>query len=204
MFTGIIQAIGRIESIDHQGAEGGDQRLGINAGRLDLGDVSLGDSICVNGACLTVTELQQAVFFSDVSVETLSCTALGALQRGSRINLEKAMQLSDRISGHLVSGHVDGVGTVLAMQEDARSVRYVFEVPESLSPYICHKGAICIDGVSLTVNGAGEDRFDVNIIPHTLEETIFSKYKIGTPVNLEVDMIARYLARYWESLREKS
>jgi len=192
MFTGIIAATGHIESSEYCGA---DQRLGLNTGRLDLRDVSLGDSIAVNGVCLTVTALKQQGFITDVSRETLSCTTLGALQAGSRINLEKAVRVGDRLGGHIVSGHVDGIGKVLAMGEDARSVRYTVAVPESLSRYICKKGSICIDGVSLTVNAVAANHFEVNIIPHTLAATIFSEYEIETRVNLEVDIIARHLER---------
>ena len=192
MFTGIIEAIGNIDAIEDRGA---DQRLVINTGKLDLADVSLGDSISVNGVCLTVIELQQHGFATDVSTETLSCTTLGNLKTASPVNLEKAMQLSDRLGGHIVSGHVDGVGKIISMKEDARSVRYVVEVPDSLARYICKKGSICIDGVSLTVNGVDTNQFDVNIIPHTLQETIFSEYQVDSPVNLEVDVIARYLER---------
>ena len=192
MFTGIVATTGRIESVEHYVA---DRRLGLNTGRLDLSDVSLGDSICVSGACLTVVELGQQGFVTDVSTETLACTTLGALQTGDRVNLEKAMRPTDRFSGHIVSGHVDGIGKVLAMHENARSVRCQVAVPALLLRYICRKGSVCIDGVSLTINAVHANRFDVNIIPHTLEETIFSEYEVGTSVNLEVDLIARYLER---------
>lgn len=190
MFTGIIEATGTIQSIEEKGI---DRCFTIDTGKLDLSDVSLGDSICVNGVCLTVIELGAQGFSTDVSTETLLCTTFDKLEVGRQVNLEKAMQLTDRLSGHIVSGHVDGVGEVISMRDDARSVRYEIEVPGVLVRYICKKGSICIDGVSLTINGVDASRFDVNIIPHTMQETVFSEYREGTIVNLEVDIIARYL-----------
>ncbi len=192
MFTGIIQAIGRITSMQDQG---GDMRLGIDTGKLDLSDVELGDSIAVNGVCLTAVELPGNGFVADVSRETLSLTSLGNLKTGSPVNLEKALTLATRLGGHLVSGHVDGLGTVVSRQEDARSVRFVIEAPKELAKYIVHKGSITVDGTSLTVNGVDGARFELNIVPHTLRETIMDTYQMGSRVNLEVDLVARYLER---------
>jgi len=192
MFTGIIQAIGRITSMQDKG---GDIRLGIETGKLDLSDVELGDSIAVNGVCLTAVALPGNGFVADVSRETLSLTSLGGLKPGSPVNLEKALTLATRLGGHLVSGHVDGLGTVISRQEDARSVRFVIEAPKELAKYIVHKGSITVDGISLTVNGVDGARFELNIVPHTLQETIMDTYQPGSRVNLEVDLIARYLER---------
>ncbi|HDK38520.1 MAG TPA: riboflavin synthase [Thiolapillus brandeum] len=192
MFTGIIQAIGNITSIKDQG---GDIRLGINTGKLDLSDVELGDSIAVNGVCLTAVELPGNGFVADVSRETLSLTSLGDLTSGSPVNLEKALTLATRLGGHLVSGHVDGLGTVVSRQEDVRSVRFLIEAPAELAKYIVHKGSITVDGTSLTINGVDGARFELNIVPHTLQETIMGTYQTGSRVNLEVDLIARYLER---------
>lgn len=192
MFTGIIQALGSIDSIE---SRGGDVRLSIRTGRLDLADVALGDSIASNGVCLTVIELTGDGFKADVSRETLDLTTLHSLQPGSPVNLEKALTLNTRLGGHLVSGHVDGVGQVVARRGDARSIRFIIETPEHLAKYISPKGSICVDGASLTVNGVNGNRFDLNIVPHTLEKTIMEDYQQGDEVNLEVDLIARYLER---------
>ncbi len=192
MFTGIIQAVGEVTALQHSG---GDLRLRINTGKLSLHDVSLGDSICTNGACLTVVELPGDGYWADVSVETLNFTTLGELKTGSRVNLEKALTATDRLGGHIVSGHVDGVGEVVSLREDARSIRVVIRAPDALAKYIAHKGSICIDGTSLTVNAVTGAEFELNIIPQTLAETVFGGYRPGTAVNLEVDVIARYLER---------
>jgi len=162
---------------------------------MDLGDTRLGDSIAVNGVCLTVTELNGGQFGADVSRESLSVTTLGDLGVGDRVNLEQALTLNTRLGGHLVSGHVDGVGELLAMQPDARSTRVQFRAPDALARYIAAKGSITIDGTSLTVNGVDGATFDVNIIPHTWDMTRFSVYRVGSRVNLEVDLVARYLER---------
>ena len=192
MFTGIIQAVGEVAAMQ---PSGGDLRLRIHTGKLPLEDVALGDSICTNGACLTVIELPGDGYWADVSVETLNFTTLGDLKPGSRVNLEKALMPQSRLGGHIVSGHVDGVGEVVSLQEDARSWRFVLRAPDELARYIAHKGSICIDGTSLTVNAVNGAEFDLNIIPQTMAETIFGQYKPGTRVNLEVDVIARYLER---------
>ena len=192
MFTGIIQAIGRVQSIRDRG---GDMRLSIATNALDLSDVALGDSIAVNGVCLTAVALSEDGFAADVSRETLALTSLGGLSAGSPVNLEKALTLATRLGGHLVSGHVDGLGRVISRQEDARSVRFVIEAPPELAKYIAHKGSITVDGTSLTVNGVDGARFELNIVPHTLQQTIMDTYEAGTRVNLEVDLVARYLER---------
>lgn len=192
MFTGIIQAVGSLAAAEPRG---GDMRLRIRTGKLDLSDVALGDSIAVNGVCLTAVEVLGDGFVADVSRETLSLTTLGSLGKGGSVNLEKALTLATRLGGHLVSGHVDGIGKVLERSDDARSVRFVIEAPAPLARYIAHKGSICVDGTSLTVNGVRGARFELNIVPHTLQETIMDAYRPGTEVNLEVDLIARYLER---------
>ncbi len=190
MFTGIIEAIGKIELIEDIGS---DKRFIITSGSLNLSDVQPGDSISVNGVCLTVVDLQEKGFSTDVSVETLSCTTFNELVAGDQVNLEKALQLSSRLSGHMVSGHVDGKGTIQKKVADARSERFEINFPAELGKYICKKGSICIDGVSLTINDVDESTFSVNIIPHTNVETIFSEYIEGKSVNLEVDIVARYM-----------
>lgn len=192
MFTGIIQAVGTIASTEPRG---GDVRLRIQTGKLDLSDVELGDSIAVNGVCLTAVDLPGDGFAADVSRETLSLTTLGSLTSSSPVNLEKALTLATRLGGHLVSGHVDGIGKVVERFDDARSVRFVMEAPKELARYIAHKGSICVDGTSLTVNGVQGARFELNIVPHTLQETVMDAYVVGTSVNLEVDLVARYLER---------
>lgn len=192
MFTGIIQSVGQIRRLDPWG---GDVRLTIGTGKLPLAHLTLGDSIAVNGVCLTAVDLGPDAFAADASRETLSLTTLGDLVPGSPVNLETALTLATPLGGHLVSGHVDGVGRVLDRREDARSWRLRIEAPAGLARYIAHKGSICVDGVSLTVNAVDGACFDLNIVPHTLDETIIVFYQAGTRVNLEVDLIARYLER---------
>jgi len=192
MFTGIIESVGKIESIQNQG---GDARIWIHTGKLDMSDVQLGDSIAANGVCLTAIELKSQAYCADVSGETLSLTTLGDLKVGSAVNLEKALTPTTRLGGHLVSGHVDGVGQVVDRRDDARSVRFIIESPAGLAKYIAMKGSITVDGVSLTVNKVDGCRFELNIVPHTLQETIMNQYQSGYRVNLEVDLIARYLER---------
>lgn len=174
---------------------GGDTRLRLDTGALNMRDVAEGDSICVSGVCLTAIDVRGASFCADVSVETLSRTTLGRLRVGSRVNLEKSLRLADRIGGHLVSGHVDGVASVVAIETDARSQRWTFELPAALSRYVAVKGSICVDGVSLTVNEVAANRFGVNLIPHTLGVTTFAERRVGDAVNVEVDLIARYVER---------
>lgn len=192
MFTGIIQAVGHIQAIENRQ---GDKRLRLHSADLDLSDVLLGDSIATNGVCLTVVELPGDGFWADVSLETLDFSTLGDLKVGSPVNLEKALRAQDRLGGHIVSGHVDGVGEIVSIHTDARSIRYRLRAPKNLAHYIAHKGSICIDGVSLTVNKVEGSEFELNIVPHTQEKTLFGSYRSGTKVNLEVDVIARYLER---------
>ena len=192
MFTGIIIATGRVASIEERE---GDLRLGIDAPTLDLGRLGLGDSVSVQGVCLTVTALDRSIFHADVSRETMAKTTLGTLVPGSRVNLEPALRAGDALGGHLVNGHVDAVGRLTATHQDARSWRMQFELPAGLMRYVASKGSICINGVSLTVNEVGERRFDVNIIPHTYEVTTLGELAGDGGVNIEIDVIARYVAR---------
>ncbi len=192
MFTGIIQAVGKIKGIEQQQ---GDVRLTVDTADLDLSDAQLGDSIAVNGVCLTAIELMPQQFVADVSNETLSATTMGDVTVGSPVNLECALQAQTRLGGHLVSGHVDGVGRVIERKADARSIRFSFSLPKDLARYVAQKGSICIDGISLTVNKVDDSSFSVNIVPHTLEMTTLGYREVGDVVNLEVDVIARYLER---------
>ncbi len=190
MFTGIIQAIGRIQEFEARGA---DARMVIQVGGLDLSDVALGDSIAVNGVCLTAVALTPSHFTVDVSAETLRCTA--GFAPGAEVNLEKALRLADRLGGHLVSGHVDGVGTVHRFAAVGESHQLDLDAPIELARYIIRKGSITVNGVSLTVNAVNGARFALNLIPHTLEMTTLKHLQAGSRVNLEVDMIARYVER---------
>ena len=192
MFTGIIEAIGTIRQLE---SHGGDQRITIHTGSLSLEDVQLGDSIAVNGVCLTAVTLPGDGFVADVSAESLSLTTLGGLKAGDSVNLEKALTPTTRLGGHLVSGHVDGIAEVLSRHNDGRSVRFSIKAPDSLAKYISKKGSICVDGISLTVNEVSGAVFELNIVPHTLQETTMSGFQSGQKINLEVDLLARYLER---------
>ncbi|MDF1690085.1 MAG: riboflavin synthase [Cycloclasticus sp.] len=192
MFTGIIEAVGEIKRVEQQQ---GDVRLTVATANLDLSDAQLGDSIAVNGVCLTAIELTKGQFVADVSNETLFATTMGHVKAGSAVNLECALQAQTRLGGHMVSGHVDGVGLVIERKSDARSIRFSFSMPKELARYVAQKGSICIDGISLTVNTVDDVSFSVNIVPHTLEMTTLGKRQVGDSVNLEVDVIARYLER---------
>jgi riboflavin synthase len=196
MFTGIVQDLGRLESRERRG---GDEWLTIATDKLDLSRVAVGDSICVQGVCLTVTELRGKSFAADASNETLSLTTLGELAPGAVVNLEPALRAGDALGGHLVSGHVDGVAQVTETSRDARSLRVSFSVPHALARYIARKGSVTIDGVSLTINEVNGDTFGVNLIPHTQEVTTLGRLQVGTRVNLEVDQIARYVERLTQS-----
>lgn len=196
MFTGIIQGLGVVAASERRG---GDVRVRIDTGALDLADVKFGDSIAVNGVCLTVVELPGDGFVADVSVETLDLTTAGRWPVGAAVNLEKALTPTTRLGGHLVNGHVDGVGEVLSRHSDARSERFRIRAPAGLARYIAHKGSISVDGASLTVNRVDGAEFELNIVPHTLEKTVFAGYQPGVQVNLEVDIIARYLERLLSS-----
>ncbi len=192
MFTGIIKARGTISAIRR---EGGDVRLTIQSRGLPWSDYEIGESIAVNGVCLTAVALHDDGFDTDVSVETLDVTGLGQLVVGSPVNLEPAISLGERLGGHLVSGHVDCTGTVKSRAADARSIRLVIEIPAEYSRYLAKKGSVCVDGVSLTINEVSVNSFEVNIIPHTAEITIIDDYAVGTVVNVEVDLLARYIER---------
>ena len=192
MFTGIIESIGSIRALT---PKGGDVRVHVATGKLDLGDVKLGDSIAVNGVCLTAVELPGDGFWADVSRETLDVTAFVDLKVGSRVNLEKALTPTTRLGGHLVSGHVDGVGEILSREENARAIQFRVRAPRELAKYISHKGSITVDGTSLTVNAVNGAEFELTIVPHTLAETVMADYRPGRKVNLEVDLLARYLER---------
>lgn len=196
MFTGLIEGVGSLLSRE---LRGGDARLRIGAGTLPFADVALGESVSVNGVCLTVVAFDANSFEADASNETLSLTTLGGLETGRALNLERAMRPSDRLGGHLVSGHIDGTGRVLQVREDARAQRWRFSAPETLSKYIAQKGSICVDGVSLTVNAVDGEGFEVALIPHTVSHTAFSQTGIGDAVNLEVDLVARYVERLLQS-----
>ena len=192
MFTGIIQAVGSITALEKRG---GDMRIGIHSGSLPMDDVCIGDSIAVSGVCLTVVELGDNGFNADVSGETLGLTRLGGMAVHDAVNLEKALTLATRLGGHLVSGHVDGIGEVTARREDGRSIRFSIKAPSGLARYIATKGSICVDGISLTVNAVQGAVFELNIVPHTLQVTTMNTYQPGCQVNLEVDLVARYLER---------
>lgn len=192
MFTGIIETVGEIRSLQQRQ---GDLRLVIASGGLDMDAVALGDSIAVNGVCLTVVESTSDSFSADVSAETVSRTTLGEAGVGTPVNLEMAMLPTTRLGGHLVSGHVDGVGVVKRRWPDARSERFAIETPQNLARYIAEKGSICVDGISLTVNAVKANEFELNIVPHTLQATTMGEFQPGRRVNLEVDIIARYLER---------
>jgi len=192
MFTGIIEAVGEIVALE---PKSGDLRVRIKTHGLDLSDVILGDSIATNGVCLTVVELPGDGYWADVSVETLDYTSLRQWRVGQRVNLEKALTPTTRLGGHIVSGHVDGVAEVVSRTPDARSERFRMRAPKALAKYIAHKGSITIDGTSLTVNAVDGDEFELNIVPHTIAETVIGSYQTGTQVNIEVDVIARYLER---------
>lgn len=192
MFTGIIEAIGSIRAMT---PKGGDVRVHVATGKLDLADVKLGDSIAVNGICLTAVELPGDGFWADVSRETLTRTAFVDLRVGTRVNLEKALTPTSRLGGHLVSGHVDGVGEIVARADNARAIQFRVRAPAELAKYIAFKGSITVDGTSLTVNAVEGAEFELTIVPHTLQETIMADYQAGRRVNLEVDLLARYLER---------
>ncbi len=192
MFTGIIEAVGTIAGLESRGR---DLRVAVTTGKLDLSDVKLGDSIAVNGICLTAVALPGNGFVADVSAETLERSTFASLQSGRRVNLEKALTPTTRLGGHLVSGHVDGIGEVIERRNEGRSVRFRIKAPDELARYIATKGSITVDGISLTVNGVSGAVFELNLVPHTLQETTMDSFVDGHRVNLEVDLIARYLER---------
>ena len=192
MFTGLIEGVGSLAARE---TRGGDARLRIDTGTLPFGDAALGESIAVNGVCLTVVAFGATHFEADASNETLALTTLGRLPVGRALNMERAMRPNDRLGGHLVSGHVDGVGRVLSIHDDARAQRWRFSAPRALSRYIAKKGSICVDGTSLTVNEVDDEGFEVALVPHTVSHTAFARTRAGDAVNLEVDLVARYVER---------
>jgi riboflavin synthase len=200
VFTGIIESLGRVERIESRGK---DLVLSIQSGKLDLSDVHLGDSIAVNGVCLTVTSLTGHGFTADVSAESLANTNIKHYSAGTHVNLEKALTLATRLGGHMVSGHVDGVGTVMDKTNDGRSIRIDIKCPQALGKYIANKGSITVDGVSLTVTGCTKDSFSLNIVPHTVAETTIQAFQKGQTVHVEVDLIARYTERLLEAKIEE-
>jgi riboflavin synthase len=192
MFTGIIEAVGTIKAINVNG-EGA--RLVIATNTLDMSDVKLGDSIATNGICLTVVDFDKHSYSADVSNETLERTGFANYGVGMQVNLEKAMLASTRFGGHMVSGHVDGISEIVSIKNNGNSIEYWLSMPKALAHYIAEKGSVTVDGTSLTVNALKDNQFRLTIVPHTVKETVFSQYKVGTKVNLEVDLIARYLER---------
>ena len=196
MFTGIVQEVGKIAEIEPVKSS---MRMRILAPRLDFTDVVLGDSIAVSGPCLTVTGFESGQFEVDVSAETLARTTLGERKAGDEVNLEKALRFNDRLGGHLVSGHIDGVGKIKLRESLDEYIRFVVNIPSDLSKYLAFKGSVSLDGVSLTVNEAGKDEFEVLTIPHTLDNTTLGGSEIGSTINVEVDLVARYLDRLTES-----
>ncbi len=199
MFTGIIEATGTIEKIEPSQSSDPDKKddakYYFNTGKLELSDVALGDSIACNGVCLTVIEKLPQGFVADVSIETIRVTQFSDYQKGQPINFEKAMLPTTRFGGHMVSGHVDAIGEVVAIEDAARSIQYQIQAPQDILHYIAIKGSITVDGISLTVNQLKDDRFYLNLVPHTLQETMADSYQVGTKVNLEIDLVARYLER---------
>lgn len=195
MFTGLIQGVGRLRALEPRD---GDIRIHIDTGSLPFHAVEMGESIAVNGVCLTVVGFDAASFSADVSTETLSLTTLGGLREGAALNLERALQPTERMGGHMVSGHVDGMGRVLDVQDDARAQRWRFSMPSALAKYVAKKGSICVDGVSLTVNAVDDTTFEVALVPHTVSHTAFADTEVGDAVNLEIDVVARYVERLLE------
>lgn len=201
MFTGIVQAVGKVVSLEDHGS---DRRVMLHAGDLDLTSVNLGDSVCVSGVCLTASMVGEHQFAADLSAETLSRTTFAELRIGDRVNLEKALMAQTPLGGHLVMGHVDGVGKITGRRQGGRSVLFSIEAPSALVKYIAEKGSICVDGVSLTVNAVAALTFEVNIIPHTLLRTTLDRLAVGHHANLEVDLIARYLERLLQGEQEQA
>lgn len=192
MFTGIIETVGKLAAIT---PKGDDISITVNSGKLDMSDVKLGDSIATNGVCLTVVAMTENSYTADLSLETLKMTGFTDYQVGDKVNLEKAMLPTTRFGGHIVSGHVDGVGTIVERNQVGRSVEFWVELPEDLDKYVAHKGSITVDGISLTVNELRKSAFKLTIVPHTSDETTINNFQVGTKVNLEVDVLARYMER---------
>ena len=192
MFTGIIEAVGKVQSVRQAG---GDVRLSIDAAGLDMNDVKLGDSIATSGVCLTVVDFGAHWYAADVSLETISRTSLNSWKTGTRVNLEKALLPTTRLGGHLVSGHVDGLGEIMLARQDARSLYFEVKAPDALAKYMAEKGSITVDGISLTINHLNGALMSLNLVPHTATQTTINDWQVGSKVNLEIDVLARYLER---------
>lgn len=192
MFTGIIEAVGKVQSVRQTG---GDVRLSIDAAGLDMNDVKLGDSIATSGVCLTVVDFGAHWYAADVSLETISRTSLSSWKTGTRVNLEKALLPTTRLGGHLVSGHVDGLGEIILARQDARSLYFEVKAPDALAKYMAEKGSITVDGISLTINHLNGALMSLNLVPHTATQTTINDWQVGSKVNLEIDVLARYLER---------
>ncbi len=199
MFTGIIEAVGTLTAITPKGE---DISITVNTGKLDMQDVKLGDSIATNGVCLTVVAFTDNSYTADLSLETLKMTGFTQYQAGDKVNLEKAMLPTTRFGGHIVSGHVDGVGKIIQRDQVGRATEYWVEMPVELTKYVAYKGSITIDGISLTVNDLRKNAFKLTIVPHTSEETTIDQFQVGKKVNLEVDVLARYMERLLQGNRE--
>ncbi|CAH0526691.1 riboflavin synthase [Vibrio hippocampi] len=201
MFTGIIEAVGTLKAII---PTGDDISIQVEAGKLDMSDVNLGDSIATNGVCLTVTSFTDTTYTADLSVETLNKTGFAQYKVGDKVNLEKAMLPTTRFGGHIVSGHVDGVGEIIERQHLGRAIEFWVQMPEEISKYVAEKGSITVDGISLTINALRKNAFKLTIVPHTTEETTIDQFQVGRKVNLEVDVLARYMERLLQSQAESS
>ncbi|SON50364.1 riboflavin synthase [Vibrio tapetis] len=199
MFTGIVEAVGSLAAITPKGE---DISVTVEVGKLDMADVKLGDSIATNGVCLTVVDFSETRYTADLSVETLNKTGFVDYQAGDKVNLEKAMLPTTRFGGHIVSGHVDGVGQIVERNHVGRSIEFWVEMPAEISKYVAEKGSITVDGISLTVNALRKNAFKLTIVPHTTEETTIDNFQVGRKVNLEVDVLARYMERLLQGARE--
>ncbi|MGF1719842.1 riboflavin synthase [Vibrio kyushuensis] len=201
MFTGIVETVGTLAAITPKGE---DISVTVNVGKLDMSDVNLGDSIATNGVCLTVVDFNQSSYTADLSLETLNKTGFTDYQAGDKVNLEKAMLPTTRFGGHIVSGHVDGVGVIVERHQVGRAIEFWVEMPAELSKYVAEKGSITVDGISLTVNDLRKNAFKLTIVPHTGEETTINSFQVGRKVNLEVDVLARYMERLLQGQKEEA
>ncbi|WP_159655210.1 riboflavin synthase [Vibrio atypicus] len=200
MFTGIVEAVGTLTAITPKGE---DISVTVSVGKLDMGDVKLGDSIATNGVCLTVVDYSETSYTADLSLETLQKTGFADYQAGDKVNLEKAMLPTTRFGGHIVSGHVDGVGEIVERNMVGRAIEFWVSMPEEITKYVAEKGSITVDGISLTVNALRKNAFKLTIVPHTGEETTIADFHVGRKVNLEVDVLARYMERLLTSQKEQ-
>ncbi|UTZ20961.1 riboflavin synthase [Vibrio campbellii] len=201
MFTGIVEAVGKLTAITPKGE---DISVTVEVGKLDMSDVKLGDSIATNGVCLTVVDFGSHYYSADLSLETLNKTGFAAYQVGDKVNLEKAMLPTTRFGGHIVSGHVDGVGVIVERNQVGRAIEFWVEMPAEICKYVAEKGSITVDGISLTVNDLRKNGFKLTIVPHTSEETTIVQFQVGRKVNLEVDVLARYMERLLQGQKEES